>query len=197
MIAFWVCLLFWILTMEHSRESQQVEVRTCVDLGMRHCDIVHHLGRIHGNHALSSSTIHRWMKQIQAGRRDVTVRKSTGCPTKLTDAVIRSIRDSLDQDRTKPLGVIAQEHCIGLATAHKAVRKALKMKKHPCVWRPHELNAAQRRKHLQLSRRVSGSQSTRDAVNFGAIIARSCGSKWMELWRTKPVLSKPSSLPPA
>lgn len=142
--------------MEHSRKAQRVELRTCMDLGMRHCEILRHLTQIHGRHALSSSAIHRWMTKIRGGCHDVTVCKSTGRPTKLTPDVLHAIRAILDQDRTTPLQVIAQRHQISLATAHKAVTKALKMKKHPCVWRPHELTAAQRHKRLQLSRHILG-----------------------------------------
>ncbi len=103
MLLSWVCLVFLLVAMEHSRESQHVEIRTCMDLGMKHCQILRHLTQIHGNHTLSSSAIHRWMTKIRGGRRDVTMHKSTGRPTKLTPDILRAIRATLHADQTTPL----------------------------------------------------------------------------------------------
>ncbi len=141
-------LSFLFLTMEHSKEAQRVEVRTCFALGMRQCGILRHLQAVHGQAALSSSSVNRWVCALRNGRRDLSTPKPTGRPTKLTQEVLRNIQASVREEPNSSLRQIAEEHSLGVATVHKALTKVLHMKKRPCVWRPHDLNQQQCRKRV-------------------------------------------------
>ena len=50
-----------------------------------------------------------------------------GRPAKLSEEKLLNISDSMLQSQSKSLRKLAQQHDIGLATAHKAVRRELKL----------------------------------------------------------------------
>ncbi len=43
---------------------------------------------------------------------------------------------------------------LALSTIHRALKVKLKLKKHPCIWQPHELSAANKTHQLQVARQL-------------------------------------------
>ena len=137
--------------MDHSKEVQRSEVRLMARQGMRHCEILRELRRLHDGHALSSTTVHCWMTATFMGRRNFRTTKPTRRPPKLTPAVLQAIRAATRAEPTITIRQLARQFDLGQATVHKALRSVLKLKKCPCVFRPHTLTAANRRAWLQVS----------------------------------------------
>ncbi len=142
--------------MDHSKEVQHSEVRLLARQGNRHCDILRELHRLHGNHALSSTTIHCWMTATFMGRRNFETMKPVGRPPKLTAAVLCDIREATRQDPMITIRQLSRRFQLDQATVNKALRSVLKLKKRPCVMRPHSLNAANHCSRLQLSHHLLG-----------------------------------------
>lgn len=115
--------------MDHSKEVQQSEVRLLARQGQRHCDILREMRRLHGNHALSSTTIHRWMTVTFTGCQNFNTVKPTGRPLKLTPQVLRDIRAATRADPQITIRQLAVQFGLGHATIHKALRSVLKLKK--------------------------------------------------------------------
>ncbi len=142
--------------MDHSKEVQRSEVRLLAHQGKCHCEILREMHRLHGHHALSSTTVHHWMSATFTGRRNFKSQKPAGRPPKLSPVVLRDIRDATRRDPTVTIRELSRQFRLGVATIHKALRSVLKLRKHPCILRPHELTAANRRSCLQISRRLLG-----------------------------------------
>lgn len=142
--------------MDHSKEVQRSEVCLLARQGQRHCDIVHELCWLHGVHALSSMMMHRWMSATFTGRRNFTSVKTIGRPTKLTPQMLRDIRAVTREDPTITICQLSVHFGLGHATIHRALRSVLKLCKHLCIMRPHQLTAAHCHSHLQLSHHLLG-----------------------------------------
>ncbi len=142
--------------MDHSKEVQRSEVRLLARQGQCHCDILWEMRRLHGNHTLSSMTIHRWMTATFMGRHNFTTQKPVGRPPKLTAQVLRDIRAATRADPTITIHQLSAQFNLGHATVHKALHSILKLKKRLCIMHPHELTAAHHCAHLQISRCLLG-----------------------------------------
>ncbi len=142
--------------MDHLKEVQWSEIRLMARQGLRHCEILRELWRLHDGHALSSTMVHRWMTATFTGRRNFTTTKPTGRPPKLTPAVLRAIKVATRAEPTITIWQLTHQFDLGQATVHKALRSVLKLRKRLCIFRLHNLTAANRRKRLQISRRLLG-----------------------------------------
>ena len=78
----------------------------------------------------------------------------SGCPSVLTGAMLSNIQGSLDTNPSISMAALAQQVGISHGSAHKAVRKTLRMKKRPARWVPHFLTVPQQARHLQISRNI-------------------------------------------
>lgn len=90
------------------------------------------------------------------GHRNFRTQKPTGRPPKLTPDVLQRIKDATKADPTTTIRQLAAQFQLGTAMIHKALRSVLKLRKHPCVMRPHDLTAAHRRRRLQAARQILG-----------------------------------------
>ncbi len=124
--------------------------------GLSQAHILRQLRADHAHHALSKSSVSRWIIKLRAGRNDLMSPKSTGHPPKLTAEMVWRIKASLDQDKSKTIRQLAHEFNLALSTIHCALRKHLKLKKHPAKWIPHFLTDMQKQRRLRISRRILG-----------------------------------------
>ncbi len=152
--ALFLAVFIRFLTMDHSKEIQCSEVRMLARQGTRHCNILRELRRVHGNHALSSTTVHRWMTATFTGRRDFGTIKQTGRPPKLTRQVLADIRAETRRRPNVTIHELAVQFNLALSTIHCALKDKLDLKKRPCVWRPHLLTAANKARRLQVARQL-------------------------------------------
>ncbi len=97
-----VLLLMLSAVMDHSHEVQRSEVHLLARQGEHHCDILRELRCLHGNHTLSSTTVHCWMTATFTGRCDFRTVKATGRPTKLTPNTTSSSRSGWRPEQNQP-----------------------------------------------------------------------------------------------
>ncbi len=130
--------------MQHGKLIQHAEVRVLRIQGKTVAQIHAELVRLHGGHALSVSTVHRWFRKFQQGVVDFSVKKTGRCLTKVTPAKLDQIRRILEQDPTTCIRVIATQTGLSLRTIHHTLRNKMNLHKRPAKWIPHLLTQAQR-----------------------------------------------------
>ena len=140
--------------MDHSKEAQHVEIRLLACQGTHHCEILRELKHVHGAQALSLTTVHRWMTETFSGCRNFATVKQTGCPPKLTRQVLVDIRAETRRCPNVMIRELSVQFGLALSTIHWALKVKLKLKKHPCIWQPHELSAANKTHQLQVARQL-------------------------------------------
>ncbi len=151
-------LLFSLLTAltAHSKECQRVEIRAMTRRGLELTQILRQLRADHAHHALSKSAVCRWVVKLRAGRNDLSTPKSSGRPPKLTLDLLRRIKASLDEDKSKTIRQLAREFNLSLSTIHRALRSHLKLKKRPAKWVLHHLTDQQKQHRLGVARWILG-----------------------------------------
>ncbi len=138
--------------MEHSKLTQHAEIRIFRIQGKNVSEAHQELVRIHGQSALSLSTMCQWFHKFFAGMCDFSVKKTGGRLTKVTDNKLADIKALLEKDNTMCLPVMAHRTGLSLRTVHNVLRNKLELKKRPAKWTPHLLSDDQKARHLRMSR---------------------------------------------
>ncbi len=138
--------------MDNSKLVQRAEVRIFRIQGKTVAEAHAELLRLHGGAALSLSTMHHWFLKFAAGLRDISVKKTGGCLTKLTAAKLAELRNLLDEDNTMCIHVLARRTGLSLQTVHHALRNKLKLTKRPAKWVPHTLSDQQKQCRVDMAR---------------------------------------------
>ncbi len=113
--------------------------------------ILEALRRIHGNEALSQSSVQRWVCRIQNEGDNIRDKPKSGAPL-LRAQKVPLIRQLLQGDRRSSVRELARASGLSVGSTHKVLRKDLDLKKRPAKWIPHLLTAPQQARHLALSR---------------------------------------------
>ena len=153
-----ICAIFGVILsafpgqMEHSKLTQCAEVRIFHIQGKSVAEAHQELLQIHGQNALSLSTVRRWFHKFAAGVQDFSVKKTGGRLTKVTPEKLEQIKAILEEDNTICLRVLSRCTGLSLRTVHNVLRNKLELKKRPAKWIPHLLSDAQKAKRLRMAR---------------------------------------------
>ncbi len=139
-------------TMEDSKLTQRAEISLLRIQGWSVSEAHQELLRIHGQSALSLSTVHRWFCKFDHGVQDFSVKKTGGQISKVTPEVVNKVKELLAEDNTMCLRVISNRTGLSLRTIHHIIRNKLELKKRPAKWIPHALSDAQKRTRLRMAR---------------------------------------------
>ncbi len=150
---FLVCFLCCsgLFEMDNSKLVQRAEVRIFRIQGKTVAEAHAELVCLHGGHALSLSTVHRWFLKFAAGLHDISVKKTGRCLSKLTPAKLAELRNLLDEDNMMCIHVLARHTRLLLRTIHHALHNKMKLKKRPAKWVPHTLSNQQKQRRVQMA----------------------------------------------
>ncbi len=143
-----VFLMLVLVGNAQNRQEQRVCIKFMSSLGMKAACIRQHLLNVHGVLTYSLSTIHHWIRKFRVGG-DVTYARRSGRPTKLTTAKIAQIRAIVRCRPNASIQFIVLQTQLSVTTVHKALRKVMNLKKRPCHWVTHFLNANQKNRRMQ------------------------------------------------
>ncbi len=138
--------------MEDSKLTQHAEIRIFCIQGKTVAEAHRELLQIHGESALSLSTVRRWYRKFAAGLHDFSVKKTGGRLTKVTPEKLEEIKGILAEDNMICLRVLSRKTGLSLRTVHNVLRNKLELKKRPAKWIPHLLNDDQKERCLHMSR---------------------------------------------
>ncbi len=150
-----ISVMFWSVfskEMEHSKLTQRAEIHIFRIQGKNVSESHRELVRIHGQHALSLSTVCQWFQKFAAGVHDFSVKKIGGHLTKVTEKKLDEIKALLEEDNTMCLRVMSRRTGLSLRTVHNVLRNKLQLKKRPAKWIPHLLSEDQKACRLHMSR---------------------------------------------
>ncbi len=152
-----ICAIFLLFLntlptrMEHSKLTQHAEIQIFRIQGKTMSEAHRELVQIHGQNALSLSTVRWWFQKFAAGVRDFSVKKTGGRLTKVNDKKLDEIRALLAEDNTMCLRVISRRTGLSLRTVHNVLRNKLELKKRPAKWIPHLLTQDQKDRRLRMA----------------------------------------------
>ncbi len=87
-------------------------------------------------------------------QRNFATVKQTGHPPKLTRQILADIRAETRRNPNVTIQELSLQFGLALSTIHRALKDKLKLKKRPCIWRPHLLSAANKTRRLQVARQL-------------------------------------------
>ncbi len=138
--------------MDDSKLIQCAEIRIFRIQGKNISAAHRELVQIHGESALSLSTVRRWYRKFAAGVRDFSVKKTGGRLTKVTEDKLNEIKVILEEDNTVCLWVLSRKTGLSLRAVHNVLRNQLQLKKRPAKWIPHLLNDDQKAHRERMAR---------------------------------------------
>ncbi len=132
--------------------DQQVEIRLLLSQGKSQKDIHATLVQLHGEAALSQSSVQRWCSRIQKEGGD-NLKDKFRAPKRSTRLEkLDDIRNWISADRRTSVHELAAVVKLSKSATHRAVREDLKLVKKPAKWILHLLTDTQKLKRLDACR---------------------------------------------
>ncbi len=135
------------------KEEQRAEIRFCVRSGMSPSVTYARILAIHGQNALSKSSIFRWHKEFCDGRTQLKDFDHNPHPRKVTRAKVEEVRRTVLTDKRQSVAHVARQVGLSVGSTHKVLRKKLQMRKRAATWIPHLLTVPQKQRRVDCARR--------------------------------------------
>ncbi len=121
--------------------------------GMSQVDICRKLREVHGDAALSQTSVRRWFVRAQEGD-NLKDKARSGRPKKRTPEKIQEATEKLDTDHHTSLRGLSRMLQISKGTTHKLLHKDLNMSKKSAKWVPHLLTDQQKQRRVMMCRQT-------------------------------------------
>ncbi len=128
--------------MPSTKKEQRIEVHFLQQSGMSQVEVCRKLRQVHGQSAISQTTVRRWFQRAVDGE-ELKDKACSGYPKKWTAEKIQQATDILNNDRRTSLRGLSRMLDISKRTTHKLIHKDLEMTKKSAKWVPHLLTDAQ------------------------------------------------------
>ena len=116
-------------------------------------EILNALEEVVPTSVLAYSTIRRWVREFNNGRRDVSKKHLCGRPVSATDGEnVEKVAKLFDDDRRYTCTEMAHELDISHGFAHSILTERLKMRKVATRWVPHMLSDSEKHHRVKIAR---------------------------------------------
>ncbi len=119
--------------------DQRFQIEFMFKEGVSQKNMKARLDRMHGNNALSKSSIQRWCSQFRNGHVQKEDLPKSSAPKKRTAAKINVVCNLIHRDCRSTLRQLAQDSNLSFGSTRRLVNEDLKMRKVPAKWVPHLL----------------------------------------------------------
>ncbi len=163
-----------------AKQDQRIEVRFLWKEGLTQAEIHTRLVAVHGQAALSRSSVQRWVTRFQKEGEAVSDKPKSGRPITRQHAV-PAIRQALQQDKRKSVRQLAAAANLSVGSTHRVLKKDLHLSKKPAKWIPHLLTAPQKLRQLNLARTSLGMfRGTRRNPALQRVVTMD--ESWFHVW---------------
>ena len=163
--------------------DQHFQIEFMLKEGVSQTEIKARLDRIHGNNALSKSSVQRWCSQFRSGRVQKENLPKSGAPKKCTAAKIAQVRGLIQQDRCSTIRQLANDVNLSFGCTRRLVKEDLAMKKTPAKWVPHLLTDPEKARRVHMCRQ-SLQMLRRRRFPIEHVIAED--ESWVYCWDPQP-----------
>ncbi len=136
---------------ECAKGDQRVEIRLLFKEGKTQREIVETLQRLHGAHALSKSSVQRWITRIRDEGDDLSDKPHPGAPM-LRTLRTATAQQKIAEDPRKSVRQLSHDLNLSVGATHKLLTKDMALKKKTARMVPHFLDNNQKMRRVQTCR---------------------------------------------
>ena len=141
-----------VSAMAPTKKEQQFEMRFLAKEGLSAKQIHDRLIAVHGQNAVSRTTVQRWLLKFRIDPDNVSDMQRSGRPRVQDPGNIDKVRQVLAADKRTSVRQAARTTGLSRATTHRIIQKDLSKTKKPAKWVPHLLTQPQRNRRVLLAR---------------------------------------------